>query len=171
MLFLQPPITTTTTTREVSQSAINPWLQLRRCFIMVLEQMKKKSVLVSDSLVMVTGGHDNNAHTSVELLHSNGTRLCSLPNLPAERTHHSQTGLLICWRRSCITFTAGSWKETHTLGQQRIGHTAWASPRGVLLMGSGDRRQKTTELLTDEGRTTPSFALPTHLEYNIICKI
>ena len=132
---------------------------------------------------MVTGGKGPEKRfkkglTSVELLLINGTRLCALPDLPVDRWEHSQTGPITCGGGnsnsqaiSCVTFSGGTWEQTHTLGQPRHGHTAWASPRGVLLMGSGDRRRKTSELLTDEGRTTPSFALPTHLEYIISCKI
>ena len=47
---------------------------------------------------MVTGGHGatESVKTSVELLSSNGTRLCSLPNLPEKRFDHSQTGVLAC---------------------------------------------------------------------------
>ena len=114
---------------------------------------------------MVTGGHDTNANTNVELLHSNGTRLCSLPNLPVFRYLHSQTGLLICGggndprQRSCITFSEGSWKKTHTLrGRGRVGHNAWLVPQGVLLMGGG-HSGTTTEVLTDSGQTTLSFNL------------
>ena len=119
---------------------------------------------------MVTGGWGGteSVKTSVELLSSNGTRLCSLPNLPEKRMYHSQTGVLACGggsdQKSCSTFAGGRWKKSHTLGRSRFGHTAWASPQGVLLIGGGDPLAgTTTELLTDEGRTTPSFALPTHL--------
>ena len=78
------------------------------------------------SVVMVTGGSTASAQpSSVELLFTNGTRLCSLPNLPAPRHYHSQTALLSCGgggshsgeRKSCVTFTGGHWKMTHTLGQ------------------------------------------------------
>ena len=76
------------------------------------------------SVVIVSGG----AHKkSVELLYPNGTRLCSLPDLPGNRDHHSQTGLVACgggWpgfsggpgvSTSCVTFSEGSWKKTHNL--------------------------------------------------------
>ena len=117
---------------------------------------------VNFSVVMVTGGH--RAETSVELLSTDGTRLCSLPDLPAVRASHSQTGLITCggYRAgslSCVTFSAGRWKKTHTLRHTRHFHTAWASPRGVLLMGGGIRWRTTTELLTDNGDTTPFFNL------------
>ena len=105
---------------------------------------------------------------SVELLSMNGTRLCSLPDLPGARTHHSLNGLVSCGGghslgKSCITFDAGKWKKTHTLRQRRVCLTGWASPRGVLLMGGyytyGYSSLLATELLTDNGGTTQSFNL------------
>ena len=75
-------------------------------------------------VVIVTGG----AHKkSAELLYPNGTWLCALPDLPGNRDHHSQIGLLACgggWpgfsggpgvSTSCVTFSEGSWKKTHNL--------------------------------------------------------
>ena len=114
------------------------------------------------SVVLVTGGYGDteSVKTSVELLSSNGTRLCSLPNLPEKSHWHSQTGYVSCMRKSCVTFSSGRWKKTHTLGKSRIDHTAWASPNGVLLMGAmANSDRTTTELLTDNGRSTPSFTL------------
>ena len=121
-------------------------------------------------VVMVTGGRVLDARKSAELLSSNGTRLCSLPNFPWKTMFHTQTGLLICGGSSprsrrgkpgaCWTFSAGRWKKTHNLGQPRYGHTSWASPRGVLLMGGYyEYTRTTTELLTDNGGATPSFTL------------
>ena len=115
---------------------------------------------------MVTGGLHVELEKSVELLSSNGTWLCYLSDLPARRYAHSQTGLITCGgggaseQSSCVTFSAGRWKKTHTLGRARLGHTAWASPQGVLLMGGVCSRCKTTtELLNDNGGATPSFTL------------
>ena len=136
-------------------------------------------VLVNFLVLLVTGGYSTGSdgtyigsRTSVELLSSDGTRLCSLPNLPAERYQHSQTGLVACGggkfrsseRTSCVTFDSGRWKKTHTLRYKRFAHSAWASPRGVLLMGGGysDGDGTTTELLTDNGGSTPSFSLAKH---------
>ena len=133
------------------------------------------------SVLMVTGGESaldrstgegeggTATSTSVELLSSNGTRLCSLPNLTVQRYHHSQTGLLSCGgggdilhpggdMKTCETFVDGRWQKSHTLGQSRYAHTAWASPQGVLLMG-GTESSSTTELLNDNGHTTPSFTV------------
>ena len=123
--------------------------------------------------MLVTGGlgATPSVRMSVELLSSNGTRLCSLPDLPGQRFYHSQSGLLTCGggysnseSKSCVTFDGGRWKKSHTLGQSRYGHAAWASPQGVLLIGGDDgkgskKSMKTTELLTDDGSTKPSFTL------------
>ena len=120
---------------------------------------------------MVTGGHGatESVKTSVELLSSNGTRLCSLPNLPEKRYFHSQTGVLACGGgigsdqsvlKTCSTFAGGRWKKSHTLGIKRNAHTAWASPQGVFIMG-GSFNTQSTELLNDNGgaTATPSFTL------------
>ena len=114
------------------------------------------------SVIIVTGGAGGpSMHYSAELLSSNGTRLCSLPRLPAGRFYHVQSGLITCGggskkvRNTCITFSGGSWKKSHTLGERRLDSTAWASPEGVLIIGP----EQTTELLTDNGRSTPSFTL------------
>ena len=117
---------------------------------------------------MVTGGQGatDSVQTSVELLSSNGTRLCSLPNLPEKRFDHSQTGVLACGGgvgsglQTCSTFAGGRWKKSHTLGTRRYGHTAWASPQGVRIMG-GSFNTQSTELLNDNGgaTATPSFTL------------
>ena len=121
------------------------------------------------SVVLVTGGHPD--EKSVELLSIKGTRLCLLPSLPDARASHSQTGLVTCGgykasSLSCVTFSAGRWKKTHTLTHKRRGHTAWASPQGVLLGGGWSwRTRTTTELLTDNGDTTPSFNLTNGREY------
>ena len=110
-------------------------------------------------LIIVTGG--TGAKTSVELLFPNGTRLCSLPDLLVGRHYPSQTGLVTCGSSeaaTCETFKEGSWVETHTLSQRRHQHSAWASPQGVVIIG-GDYSTTTTELLTDDGNTTPGFTL------------
>ena len=123
------------------------------------------------SVVIVTGGmqtlrvtrtRSSGALKSVELLYTNGTHRCFLPDLPQGRHYPSQTGLITCassdsggTKKTCVTFSEGSWQHSHTLaGQGRHGNVAWASPQGVLLMGAS-----TTELLTENGDTTPSFDL------------
>ena len=130
-----------------------------------------KKFYYANLVVMVTGGQGvtDSVKTSVELLSSNGTRLCSLPNLPEKKWQHSQTGVLACGGgsrgsgsayKSCFKFTDSRWKKSHTMGTSRYGHTGWASPQGVLLIGGTDTQSQTSaELLTDNGGATPSFTL------------
>ena len=104
--------------------------------------------------IMVTGGGNDGAEKSVELLHSDGTPWCSLPDLPADRFQHSQTGLEACGGvdtvsgpvDTCIKFSGGKWKHSHKLKKNREGHSGWASPAGTVLMG-GTESGKRTELL------------------------
>ena len=104
--------------------------------------------------------------TAVELLASNGSKLCNLPDFPVPLFEHAQSGLITCGgsysnldntQNSCYTFSGGHWKKSHTLGKKRWGYTAWASPQGVLLIGGTS--SNTTELLTDDGVTNSSFTL------------
>ena len=102
-----------------------------------------------------------------ELLYTNGTTLCSLPDIPnnpSYRRWHTQTGLVLCGgsssaQRSCTTFKEGTWVLSHSLAAQWHAHNSWASPQGVLLIGDWNNGRRTTELLNDNGETTPSFTL------------
>ena len=118
---------------------------------------------------MITGGWvEGDEDTSVELLNLDGSWHCSLPPLPEQRDSHTQTGLVACGgfeknrksEKSCVRFSKGEeeWKKSHTLKNQRWSHVSWDSPDGVLLMG-GQGRFTTTELLTNNGDTTPGFKI------------
>ena len=145
-------------------------LSVLYCKILNSEHAK----LTFAAVLMVTGGMtgNNDALTSVELLHTNGSHLCSLPNLPRSRADHTTNGLITCGGftadRSCVTFSDGNWYESHTLGVGRAWHTSWSSPQGVLLIG-GYHSQATTELLTDDGTSTPGFSL--QYDHNGECAI
>ena len=120
------------------------------------------------SVILVSGGHPyDTVARSVELLYTNGSRLCSLPDLPYTRYHHSQTGLTACgsWdspaTTTCHTLsTTGSWEQSHSLSMWRREHSAWASPQGtVLLGGRNSSARQTSEILLENGDTTPGFNL------------
>ena len=130
--------------------------------------MKQKFCI---SVVMVSGGEDGRGvvHDSVELLYMNGTWICPMPSLPEVRYGHTQTGPIVCggvhsrvWK-SCVTFFSGGddWVKTHTLAEKREFHSAWTSPKGVMLMGtwySGTRTGKCVTLghfLAFQHSTTP----------------
>ena len=128
----------------------------------------RKTCGLCDMLVMVTGGAGvgKGSLDSVELLNINGSRSCSLPSLPKPIFSHSQSGSVVCggsggMLRSCVTLSS-EWKKTHTLAKDidRKYHSAWSSPRGIILLG-GDyvKARTTTEILTENGDTIPGFTL------------
>ena len=113
-------------------------------------------------MILVSGGDPD--YTSVELLHTNGTRLCSLPDLPSSRRLHTQTGLTACGgsespaSTNCHTLSStGSWEESHNLAHSRRHHSAWASPLGIVLIGGVDNWG--SEILLENGITTTGFNL------------
>ena len=122
-------------------------------------------------MILVTGA--TSGGKSVELLYTNGSRICNLPDLPYDRYLHSQTGLTLCGGRhdpestNCQTLSStGSWEETHTLSMRRASHCAWNSPQGIILIGgwhtgNGD----TTEILLENGDTNPGFNLDYAIDY------
>ena len=108
--------------------------------------------------IIMTGGFGNANWTSVEVevLHSDGSPWCSLPDLPNGRDEHKQTGLEACGgdsstvQTTCVRLGGGgdSWTPSHQLLQKRAHHSSWASPAGTLLMGGGYHDTgDTTELL------------------------
>ena len=122
-------------------------------------------------VIMLSGGAAERGKVldSVELLNLDGKRICPMPTMPEARSSHTQSGPVICGgssratMTSCITFFSGGedWVKTHNLTKGRQGHSAWASHRGLMLMGGGFDRSSmtTTDILTENGNTIPSFAL------------
>ena len=127
--------------------------------------------------MIVSGGEGGK--DSVELLNTDGTWNCPLPPMPTKRKGHSQSGLVACGggsqfhsfdrdkisnstTTSCMTLS-NDWKESHNLTYERIHHSSWASPRGFILLGGegwkGLSAMKTSEILTEDGDTTPGFKL------------
>ena len=121
--------------------------------------------------IIVTGGvPSKSAGISVELLHSDGTPWCSLPDLPQPRYGHTQTGLEACGggsssspQTTCVRLSGDSWSQSHKLVERRRNHCSWASPAGTLLMGAGQptwKNGKATELLDEiTGDFAVSFPL------------
>ena len=63
------------------------------------------------------------AGISVELLHSDGTPWCSLPDLPETRYGHTQTGLEACGggsssspQTTCVRLSGDSWSQSTPAG-------------------------------------------------------
>ena len=121
---------------------------------------------------------------SVEVLHSDGSPWCDLPDLPRTRYAHTQTGLEACGgltsdssisyddeeydedfdapKVTCVRFSGGSWNHSYSLEVWRSFHSSWASPAGILIMGaSSGKHTKTTEILNDshDGESVMHFPL------------
>ena len=128
----------------------------------------------------MTGGPPK--ETSVEVLHSDGSPWCSLPELPSSRSHHSQTGLEACGGitsdfasfddedynpdsdstdKTCVLFNGGTWNHSQTLQRSRESHSSWASPVGTVLIGGGfGGDTESTELLNHTtGKSAMHFPL------------
>ena len=137
------------------------------------------ALLLESSLgIIVSGGHSS---LSVELLLGDGSS-CWLPSLPAQRSRHSQSGLVICGGgseaatlASCTTLEAGVWTSSHSLQQQRRDHPSWQTEEGILLLGGFDTgARRTTELLTStSSSTTEQYRLSydTRYWYTVRCRI
>ena len=110
--------------------------------------------------IILTGGQDKR---SAEVLHIDGSRWCSLPDLPETRHGHTQSGTEACggdppelWK-SCVDFKNGSWVSSHTLKHPRVFHAAFSSPSGIVLLGGSDQSEGgslSTELLDDVSDTS-----------------
>ena len=119
------------------------------------------------SAIIISGGYlSSSVGRPVEILHANGSYWCSLPNLPDDRYSHTQSGLVTCGgyrsdtRTSCLTFSSGQWRTSHQLQHSRYHHSSWMSQHGVVLMGGSTwDSQTTTEMLTEDGQSSPSFTL------------
>ena len=130
-------------------------------------------ILVSGGNTGIEFGPDMFAPT--ELVDTTGSLLrCDFANLPFSRYGHTQTGLTACGGqcgdRDCETSchklfgVPGDWwwTKSHTWASRRVGHSAWASPQGIVLIGGRDSGS-TSETLLENGDTKPGFSL----EYDI----
>ena len=128
------------------------------------------TIFCISSALLVTGSYEDSVGQSVELLQETDSAWtsCSLPDLPDSRYVHTQSGAVVCGgyggggsetRSSCLTFSSGSgWTQSHTLLEERVWHSTWKSPRGLLLMG-GQYSLKTTELLNEDGTSSKHYDL------------
>jgi len=115
-----------------------------------------------DHAIMVTGGFHMN---SSEVLHSNGTSMCTLPPMPDIKWAHSQSAFTACGgavsSKTCYTFREGRWE---TLNDQLEllphEHSSWMNENGdILLMGGlhGGYPVSRTELVFKNGSNVRSF--------------
>ena len=83
--------------------------------------------------------------------------------MPEDRYEHTQSGLINCGgygETPCLTFTAGQWVKSHPLQHLHDNdHSSWLSQYGVVLLRGYAGYRVTTELLTEDGGSTPAFTL------------
>ena len=106
------------------------------------------------SVILAVGGI--NSRKSVEAITTDGTPLCTLPDLPDKRTGHTMDNHILCGgvytRSSCLHYVAGKWtKYRNDLKFKRVWHASWRRQDGeVLLIGGGDSK-KTSEVVSSSG--------------------
>jgi len=121
-----------------------------------------------DELVILLTGGDGTS-TSAEVLSTNGTSICNLPQMSQSKFYHSQSGLTACGglggsEKSCIQFQSGSWITlTENLLRKRRYHSNWKTPTGDILLIGGDdgggRTYRSTEIVDQSGNSIQSFKL------------
>ena len=71
-------------------------------------------------------------------------------------------------------FSEGVWVKSHSIsgnGTGRVKHVSWSSPNGILLIGgSGTKGGGTSEILTDDGHSSASFATATTTDFSCAIK-
>ena len=115
----------------------------------------------------MTGG--SGTERSAEVLYTNGTSICNLPQMSLSKFQHTQSGLTACGGdgssgngRSCIKFVDGSWKILiGDLIYPREDHSSWMKPNGDILLigGLNHGADETTETVDQNGTSTRSFDL------------
>ena len=112
----------------------------------------------------MTGG--SGTYKSAEVLFTNGSSICELPQMSQSKYGHTQSGLTACGgyvsgtERSCIKFEDGSWTTlTDNLVEERRDHSSWVSPDGDILLIGGYYSDTTTEIVYQNGTSIRSFDL------------
>ena len=100
---------------------------------------------------------------SSEVLHSNGTSMCTLPPMPEVKWGHSQSAFTACGgavsSKTCYTFREGKWE---TLNDQLkllpYEHSSSMNENGdILLMGMGDEFESFMHVKRVGNRTDGDF--------------
>ena len=108
--------------------------------------------------ILVVGG--GSTHKSVEAITTDGTPLCTLPDLSDERRRHTMDNHIICGgynaqsaaQSSCHSFIAGEWtKYRNDLKTQRYNHVSWRRQDGEVILFGGQNSKKTSEVVSSSG--------------------
>ena len=103
----------------------------------------------------MVGGDSTKSLKSIEAITTDGTPLCTLPDLPDDRYFHTMDNHILCGgsktRTSCLNYVAGNWtKYGDDLMTEREYHVSWQRPDGKVLLigGYGDN---TSEVVSSSG--------------------
>ena len=119
------------------------------------------------NVVLITGGAKGREGLKSSEIYNPVTKAgCSLPHFTDARGTHSQDGGLTCGGgypspvKNCVKWNpvSGTWNQSHTLKETRVGHVSWATPSGVYLIG-GDKNQLTSEKVKMDGSVEQGFSL------------
>ena len=135
------------------------------------------SILLHSSGLIISGGSNVGVNNSVELYDLVTGEQCELPPLPGElRYDHIMEEMMVCGgghsphsKTSCLALSDGVWQPAASLLVQRIWHSSWPSPSGLILLGGsdflGDEESPRTSEIIGEACTT-SFTF--QLEYDTV---
>ena len=104
--------------------------------------------------LVISGG--SGSYTSVEMFIPSTNHSCTLPSLPDRMTSHTMSGLTICGGHhtstECLQLSSGVWSVSHTLQEERYGHSSWQSDQqGVILMGGWSYSDMSSEVVGQGG--------------------
>ena len=104
---------------------------------------------------MVGGG---STHKSVEAITTDGTPLCTLPDLPDNRYHQTMDDHILCGggggstSTSCLRYGAGEWtKYRNDLKFERYHHVSWHRQDGTVMLIGGGGSKNTSEVVSSSG--------------------
>jgi len=113
-------------------------------------------VEVEEKAILVVGGSPNKSKKSVEAITTDGTPLCTLPDLPDDRTGHTMDDHIMCGgyltQSSCLYYVAGKWtKYRNDLQIERANHVSWRRRDGEVLLIGGETSKNTSEVVSSSG--------------------
>ena len=112
--------------------------------------------------IIVSGGSNHEAGTSVEVFNPVTNNSCELPSLPKARSDHTMDGLTICGGGdyvTCLTFSSGQWVTSHALTENRDYHCSWSTGPGIVLLGGAESPNTTEIVLHREYEAVPGFSM------------
>ena len=117
--------------------------------------------------IIISGGYSPGdlepVNTTEVWIPSTGVE-CRLADLPEQTNGHSYSDGLVCGgvgrgrvgRNSCVKWTGRRWRTWVVLETIRVGHSAWNTSAGLVLMG-GDLTRKSAEIIKGEDRVEKYF--------------